>query len=54
MFFRGSNQTTGSGLGMYIVKDCIQKVNGTIHVKSNLNEGTTIEVLIPNLYSQTS
>jgi signal transduction histidine kinase len=52
MFFRGSNQTTGSGLGMYIVKDCIQKMNGTIDLKSNLNEGTTIEVKIPNLYSK--
>lgn len=50
MFFRGSNQTPGSGLGLYIVKDCIHKMNGTIDLTSNLNEGTTIEIILPNLY----
>ena len=48
MFYRGTSQSTGSGIGLYIVKEAIEKLNGTIRVDSTLGEGTTFFVEIPN------
>lgn len=48
IFFRGTSKSTGSGLGLYIVNDCINKINGSIALTSNLNKGTTIQITIPN------
>ncbi len=36
------DQVEGTGLGMPIVKNLINKMHGTIDIKSKLNEGTTI------------
>jgi signal transduction histidine kinase len=47
MFYRATNQNTGSGLGLYIVKDAIDKLEGTIKIESVYREGTSIQVLIP-------
>ena len=49
MFFRASRRGTGSGLGLYIVREAIQKIKGTIDVKSELGKGTEFVVVIPNL-----
>lgn len=51
MFFRASNNSKGTGIGLYIVKETIQKVNGDIKVASQLEKGTTFTVMIPNLKS---
>lgn len=37
----------GTGLGLTITKQLIEKQNGTIHVESKLNEGTTFKFCIP-------
>ena len=37
----------GSGLGLWISKQFIDKMNGTIKVSSVLNKGTTFEIAIP-------
>jgi PAS domain S-box-containing protein len=50
MFFRASRRGTGSGLGLYIVREAIQKIRGTIEVKSEFGEGTEFIVVIPNLH----
>ncbi|MEQ9438263.1 MAG: PAS domain-containing sensor histidine kinase [Cyclobacteriaceae bacterium] len=47
MFYRASEQQTGSGLGLYIVKETIEKMNGTISVDSTLGEGTCFTVSLP-------
>jgi PAS domain S-box-containing protein len=47
MFFRGTNTSKGSGLGLYIVKNAIKKLNGTIHLASNEGEGTTFSINLP-------
>jgi PAS domain S-box-containing protein len=52
MFFRASRRGTGSGLGLYIVREAIQKIGGTIEVKSEFGEGTEFIVVIPNLPSR--
>jgi PAS domain S-box-containing protein len=49
MFFRASNNSKGTGIGLYIVKETIQKVNGKIRVDSEVEKGTTFTVIIPNL-----
>jgi PAS domain S-box-containing protein len=47
MFFRASLKGTGSGLGLYIVKEAIQKLNGAIQVHSTPEQGTEFIVEIP-------
>ncbi len=49
MFYRASETNVGSGLGLYIVKEGVNKLNGTIKAKSTLGKGTTFEIRIPNL-----
>ncbi|MEO5776944.1 MAG: HAMP domain-containing sensor histidine kinase [Flavobacterium sp.] len=48
MFYRVSDQSIGSGLGLYIVKEAVNKLNGTIQVQSKLGEGATFFISIPN------
>ena len=49
MFFRATEKSEGSGLGMYIVKQAIEKLEGRMEIDSELGEGTTIRVYIPSL-----
>ena len=49
MFFRASQQGKGSGLGLYIVKNALNKLNGTLELDSKVNHGTTFKLRIPNL-----
>ena len=49
MFFRLSNTNAGAGLGLYMVKETVTKLEGTIQVKSKVREGTTFVVRLPNL-----
>jgi signal transduction histidine kinase len=46
-FFK-SNNHNGSGLGLFIVKEALNKINGSIKVSSNETEGTTFKIHIPN------
>jgi PAS domain S-box-containing protein len=48
LFFRATDQAQGSGLGLFIVKDTIERLQGTIVVTSNVGEGTTFQIRIPN------
>ena len=47
MFYRASELSKGSGLGLYIVKETIDKLGGKISVKSNLGQGTSFTVQLP-------
>jgi signal transduction histidine kinase len=47
MFYRASKSSSGTGLGLYICKEIIIKLNGEIKIESKLNEGTTVYVSIP-------
>ena len=46
-FFK-SKMHHGSGLGLFIVKEALNKINGTISVSSNVEVGTTFKITIPN------
>lgn len=48
MFFRTDNDKTGSGLGLYIVKETLDKLGGQISVSSTLGKGTIFTVKIPS------
>ena len=47
MFYRATTRNAGSGLGLYIVKDAIDKLDGVIKIDSIFGKGTTIQILIP-------
>lgn len=49
MFYRATDAQTGSGLGLYIVKETLLKLKGKINYSSTLNEGTSFEITIPDL-----
>ena len=48
MFFRATDRSEGAGLGLYIVKETVDKLHGVITVESVLGEGTTFQISIPN------
>jgi two-component system, sensor histidine kinase and response regulator len=48
MFFRGAHKNSGSGVGLYVVKEALNKLNGKISVHSETNKGTTFTIDIPN------
>ena len=47
MFYIGSLDSEGDGLGLYIVKKAVEKLHGFINVESKYREGTTIRILLP-------
>jgi len=48
MFYRASEQSDASGLGLYIVKNAADKLRGDVQVTSTLGEGTTFVINLPN------
>ncbi len=48
MFFQAARESSGSGLGLFIVKETISKLKGSIQVRSELNKGSCFEVVLPN------
>jgi signal transduction histidine kinase len=49
MFFRANIGSKGSGLGLYIVKEVIEKLKGTISLQSKLGIGTILTIELPDL-----
>lgn len=50
LFFRTEDSLNmeGSGIGLYIVKEAVEKMKGEIEIKSDSTSGTTFEIIIPN------
>lgn len=48
MFYRAHYSSKGSGLGLYNVKNAVEKLNGSITVFSEVDEGTTFRIILPN------
>ena len=47
MFYRATTRSEGSGLGLYIVKQTVERLSGKIELTSKLNKGTEIKITLP-------
>jgi PAS domain S-box-containing protein len=52
MFYRATDRSQGSGLGMYIVKQAVEKLNGKVTLSSIYAKGTTIKIVLPIVRSK--
>jgi signal transduction histidine kinase len=52
MFYRGNDGSKGSGLGLYLVKNGIQRLGGMINLKSAEGAGTTLSIYLPSAKPQ--
>jgi len=47
MFYRATERSKGSGLGLYIVNETVQKLGGLISFNSTFGAGTRFLLMIP-------
>jgi signal transduction histidine kinase len=48
MFYRATQLANGTGLGLYILKRSVDRLNGTIDIRSEVGVGSTFTVKLPN------
>ncbi len=53
MFYRATDKSPGSGLGLYIVKEIVERLGGSVQVESKINKGSCFEIQLPNLFYPT-
>jgi signal transduction histidine kinase len=49
MFYRATERSEGAGLGLYIVRETVDKLHGSITVESENGQGATFKITIPNI-----
>lgn len=49
MFYRATERSKGSGLGLFLVKETLEMLEGSIQIDSTYQLGTSVTVVIPNL-----
>ncbi|MBC7450420.1 MAG: HAMP domain-containing histidine kinase [Cytophagales bacterium] len=49
MFFKTDEKSKGSGLGLYITKEALDRLNGTIEVWSEKGVGSSFTIKLPNM-----
>ncbi|HZY82533.1 MAG TPA: ATP-binding protein [Cyclobacteriaceae bacterium] len=54
LFYRVTADRKGTGLGLYIVKDTIDRLKGKIYVKSVKGESTSFTITLPNNFDKVS
>ncbi len=52
MFFRATEKSEGSGIGLYILREALEKIHGTVLVSSKWGTGTRFVIKMPNLKSR--
>ncbi len=50
MFFQAHDRAKGSGLGLYIVKETLEKLKGSITVSTEIAKGSTFTIILPREY----
>ncbi len=48
MFYRATEKSEGSGLGLFILKETIERLEGAINVESEFGVGTLFSITLPN------
>ena len=48
MFYRVSDRSDGAGLGLYIVKETVEKLGGRVLLESQVGKGSKFKIEIPN------
>jgi len=49
MYFRANERNTGSGLGLYIVKETLEKLKGSVEMSSEYMNWTEFQLMVPNM-----
>ena len=52
MFYRYAPDTNGSGLGLFIVKEVLAKIGGSVELQSTQNKGSVFKVSLPLQFSK--
>jgi signal transduction histidine kinase len=50
MFYRANDEAKGSGIGLFLVRESVKMLRGTIQVESVLDKGTSFLLTLPNLW----
>jgi signal transduction histidine kinase len=48
MYYKANERSTGDGLGLYLVRKPVEKLNGALELKKILKVGTEVKITIPN------
>lgn len=48
MFFRSAHKNAGSGVGLYVVKEALKKIEGSIFVESTPGQGSSFKIEFPS------
>lgn len=48
LFYRASEQSKGSGIGLFLVREAVIKLAGTVEIRSEYGVGTSVTMMIPN------
>jgi signal transduction histidine kinase len=48
MFYRATDSRDGTGLGLYLVKEIVDILGGTVQLQSQLKAGTIFTIILPN------
>jgi sensor histidine kinase regulating citrate/malate metabolism len=51
MFNKGNYRSEGNGLGLYVVKNAVDRLGGFIEMTCNKGENTVFTIFLPDLYS---
>jgi signal transduction histidine kinase len=54
MFYRGSDRSSGAGLGLYITKETVKKLGGHVTIQSIEGRSTMVTVTLPNNHRDSS